>query len=189
MTYVYGHLGISFILAAFLATPGCEMRALPHLLGMIAGGEAREHCCPGFIEHIDRWERQRTSSEDCSGNTDPVSRDWLGDAGRQLAVYGIPFVALQLAGNLAGFTIATAVPALAFLFVGAVCLINAWRVCRVHCFLMGPWCLLAGMMTALYSLRVIDFGPDSWSLIVNTGLAGAAIIYVAAERLWGSYFE
>jgi hypothetical protein len=29
--YTLGHLGISFLLAAALATPGCEMRAIPHL--------------------------------------------------------------------------------------------------------------------------------------------------------------
>jgi hypothetical protein len=112
----------------------------------------------------------------------------VGNAGGQLLVYGVPFVALQLAGNLGGFSVATAVPALAFLFVGVLCSINAWRARRVHCYIMGPWCLIAGTMTALYSLRIIDFGPGSWSLIVNTGLAGAFIIYMTTERIWGKYF-
>ena len=34
MVYIYGHLGISFVLSAILATPGCEMRAIAHLLGI-----------------------------------------------------------------------------------------------------------------------------------------------------------
>jgi len=29
--YTFGHLGLSFLLSAVIATPGCEMRALPHL--------------------------------------------------------------------------------------------------------------------------------------------------------------
>lgn len=61
--YIYGHLGISFLLAAVLATPGCEMRAIPQLLGKVSGSGSQEHYCPGFIDNIDRWERQRRASE------------------------------------------------------------------------------------------------------------------------------
>lgn len=194
MIYVYAHLGVSFFLSAILATPGCEMRAIPHLLGLVFRQEAREHYCPGFIDNIDRWERNRhtktaTLSADDENPNACSARDILKSAGGQLLVYGVPFVALQLAGNLGGFVVATAIPAIAFLFVGVVCTYNAWRSRRVHCSFVGPWCLLAGIMTALYSLRVIDFGPNSWSLIVNTGLAGAAVLYVGSERLWGKYFD
>jgi hypothetical protein len=191
MIYVYGHLGISFVLSSVLATPGCEMRSIPHLLGLMFGRDPREHYCPGFIDNIDRWEHSRSGAESNSeGNTKAgrSAKDLVGNAGGQLLIYGLPFVALQLAGNLAGFTVATAVPAIAFLFVGVICTYNAWRSGRVHCHFLGPWCLLAGTVTALYSLRIIDFGPGSWSLIVNTGLAGAALLYVTSERIWGKYF-
>ncbi len=193
MIYIYGHLGISFALSAILATPGCEMRAIPHLLGIVLRSEAREHYCPGFIENIDKWELTRNNPpHESDGDHQSVnalaSKDMVCNAGWQLLVYGVPFVALQLAGNLGGFTVATAVPALAFLVVGVLCSINASRARRVHCYFMGPWCLIAGTMTALYSLRIIDFGPSSWSLIVNTGLAGAFVIYMTTERIWGRYF-
>jgi hypothetical protein len=193
MVYIYGHLGISFVLSAILATPGCEMRAIPHLFGIVLRSGAREHYCPGFIENIDQWERTRKDRPQEAESDSPsahalAAKDMVGNAGGQLLVYGVPFVALQLAGNLGGFSVATAVPALAFLFVGVLCSINAWRARRVHCYIMGPWCLIAGTMTALYSLRIIDFGPGSWSLIVNTGLAGAFIIYMTTERIWGKYF-
>lgn len=56
LLYVYGHLGASFVLAAVLATPGCEMRAMPHLRALIAGGRTRERYCPGVLTPIDRWE-------------------------------------------------------------------------------------------------------------------------------------
>ena len=56
MSYAYGHLGISFVLSSVLATPGCEMRAIPHLVGIVAGRPSREHYCPGFIDTVDRWE-------------------------------------------------------------------------------------------------------------------------------------
>jgi hypothetical protein len=54
--YIFGHLGVSFVLASILATPGCEMRAIPHLVGTISGRASKEHYCPGFIDNVDRWE-------------------------------------------------------------------------------------------------------------------------------------
>lgn len=191
MIYIYAHLGSSFVVAAILATPGCEMRALAHLLGMALRHDTREHYCPGFIDNVDKWEHGRHASPDADDKTpgdDRRRRDLLGNAGGQLLIYGLPFVALQVAGNLAGFTIATAVPAVAFLFVGVVCSYNAFRLNRVHCYFLGPWSLLAGTMMALYNLRLIDLGSDSWSIIVNTGLAGAFLLYIASEKIWGKYF-
>lgn len=193
MVYIYVHLGASFLLSAILATPGCEMRAIPHLLGLLFKRGAREHYCPGFIENIDKWEHARRSKTVTTDGGELSKskyrqKDILANAGGQLLIYGVPFLALQLAGNLAGFAIATAVPAIAFLFVGVVCTYNAFRSHRVHCYFLAPWCLLAGIMTASYSLRIIDFGPSSWSLIVNTGLAGAAVLFMTSERIWGKYF-
>ena len=61
--YIYGHLGLSFFLAAFLATPGCEMRAIPHLLGKVSGQGSQEHYCPGFVDNIDSWERNHAAGK------------------------------------------------------------------------------------------------------------------------------
>lgn len=60
LAYCYGHLGFCFILAAALATPGCEMRAIPDLLGRVRGQPAPEHRCPAaFITRIDEWEHSK----------------------------------------------------------------------------------------------------------------------------------
>lgn len=60
MGYFYAHLGISFILAAIIATPGCEMRAIPELFGRVTKSEVKEHHCPSsIISGIDRWENSR----------------------------------------------------------------------------------------------------------------------------------
>ena len=62
LTYFYAHLGISFVLAALLATPGCEMRSIPELYGKITGKESKEHHCPSsIISSIDKWESNRSS--------------------------------------------------------------------------------------------------------------------------------
>ncbi len=55
--YFFAHLGLSFVLAAVLATPGCEMRAIPELLGKIMGYSSQEHDCPvSLITKLDEWE-------------------------------------------------------------------------------------------------------------------------------------
>lgn len=59
--YFYGHLGLSFVLSALIATPGCEMRAIPELFGRLNGKPSEEHTCPvAFITKIDEWEHGRT---------------------------------------------------------------------------------------------------------------------------------
>ena len=61
LVYFFAHLGVSFILSAIIATPGCEMRAIPHLFGKISGRAVAEHHCPAsFITRIDAWESNRT---------------------------------------------------------------------------------------------------------------------------------
>ncbi len=63
LAYFYAHLGLSFVLAAILGTPGCEMRAIPDLFGKITGKPSSEHHCPAaFITKIDEWEKSRTSA-------------------------------------------------------------------------------------------------------------------------------
>ena len=54
--YTFAHLGFAFLLAALIATPGCEMRSIPHAWSLISGKQTREHYCPGFITPLDRWE-------------------------------------------------------------------------------------------------------------------------------------
>lgn len=61
--YFYAHLGLSFILAALIATPGCEMRSIPDLIGKISKSTVKAHHCPSsIISGIDRWESERLSS-------------------------------------------------------------------------------------------------------------------------------
>lgn len=57
--YFFAHLGISFVLASALGTPGCEMRAIPQLMGIVKHRESKEHHCPSsIISGIDDWEKR-----------------------------------------------------------------------------------------------------------------------------------
>jgi len=55
--YVLGHLGSAFLIAAFIGTPGCEMRAFHDLFSRVTGVPTKEHYCPvGPLHPIDQWE-------------------------------------------------------------------------------------------------------------------------------------
>lgn len=59
LVYWSAHFGLSFLLSGLIATPGCEMRALPHLWTVLTGRATKEHYCPRPIDRLDRWERTR----------------------------------------------------------------------------------------------------------------------------------
>lgn len=62
--YLFAHLGLCFLLAALLATPGCEMRSIHHLYSILTGRPTAEHHCPvGPLTAIDRWERSRKKND------------------------------------------------------------------------------------------------------------------------------
>ena len=55
-----GWLGVAFLLAAILRTPGCEMRSLPHLASHVLPGERDFIACPGPLQPLDEWEARTT---------------------------------------------------------------------------------------------------------------------------------
>ena len=55
--YVFSHLGLAFIIAGVIGTPGCEMRAFHDLYSRLTGVPTKEHYCPiGPLHPIDQWE-------------------------------------------------------------------------------------------------------------------------------------
>lgn len=46
-------LGVAFLLAAALATPGCEMRSYAHLAARLRGADATQVACPGMADRLD----------------------------------------------------------------------------------------------------------------------------------------
>ncbi len=60
LSYFSAHLGISFVLSSILATPGCEMRSISHLLAVISNRSLIVHQCPvAPLSRIDAWEANR----------------------------------------------------------------------------------------------------------------------------------
>ena len=55
MVVVLGYLGLNMVLQALVATPGCEVRVIPHLIGRLRGQATAEFPCLVF-SHLDAWE-------------------------------------------------------------------------------------------------------------------------------------
>lgn len=54
--FTHLYLGTSHVLAAFIATPGCEMRSIPHLFAKLNGQDIEGVVCPGHWDEVDKWE-------------------------------------------------------------------------------------------------------------------------------------
>jgi hypothetical protein len=186
MIYIYIHLGLSFLLSALLATPGCEMRAIPHLVGIVRGKSTQEHYCPGMIDGLDRWERERGKSLEERTAPEGPTGDLTRSRGRLFLVYGVPWIAMQLVGNLSNSELAVASTwAAGFAVMGTACVVNALRCGRVHCWFVGPWFLLAAAVTVLRYAGVVGI---SWPTIINAGPLGALLLFFVSENIWGKYF-
>ena len=58
--YIFSHLGLAFIIAGGIGTPGCEMRAFHDLYSRLSGVPTKEHYCPvGPLGPIDQWEARQ----------------------------------------------------------------------------------------------------------------------------------
>ena len=61
--YVFSHLGLAFVIAGVIGTPGCEMRAFHDLYSRLTGVPTKEHYCPvGPLHPIDQWESHQRNS-------------------------------------------------------------------------------------------------------------------------------
>ena len=118
-----------------------------------------------------------------SGNR---KRDLAGGILRPLLIFGLPTLAV-LGTAFGGFSdrVKVVVWPLAFLWMGVACLTNARRCGRVHCWFTGPWFLLAAAVTVLRYLEVVEI---AWPTIINAGLAGALLLFLVSENIWGKYF-
>lgn len=81
----------------------------------------------------------------------------------------------------------TAIWTAALGWMGAACLLNAYRCGRVHCYFTGPFYLLGAVATLLHGLDVMSLGSHGWEWIGFTLIAGGILLNYVPERLWGRY--
>jgi len=71
--------------------------------------------------------------------------------------------------------------------MGGACLANAGRGGRIHCYVTGPFFLLAALATLLYGVGLIPLGANGWNLIGMATLIGAIVLGCVPEPLFGKY--
>src|SRR5204863_450641 len=58
-------------------------------------------------------------------------------------------------------------------FMGTICLLNASRCGRIHCYFTGPFFILAAVTSLGYGSGLLPFGPSGWKWIGNITIIGA----------------
>lgn len=71
--------------------------------------------------------------------------------------------------------------------MGVACLANANRCGRIHCYVTGPFFVLAALATFLYGVGVIPLGANGWNLLGMTILIGGIVLSCLPEVLFGKY--
>jgi len=81
----------------------------------------------------------------------------------------------------------TAIWTAALAVMGGACIANASRCGRIHCYVTGPFFLVAALATLLYGTGVIPLGANGWNLIGMAVLIGAIVLSCVPEVLFGKY--
>ena len=116
------------------------------------------------------------------------SRDILSRPALALLLYGLPVIAIFVAGTSYFSDLwRTLVWAAALTVMGAACIVNARRCGRVHCYATGPFFLVMAGIALLYGLGVLPLGRGGWNLIGLTVLVGAIVLCCLPEVVFGKY--
>ena len=72
-------------------------------------------------------------------------------------------------------------------FMGILCLLNASRCGRIHCYFTGPCFILGAIASLGYGIGLLPFGPSGWKWIGNITIVGAILFSAIPEFVFGKY--
>jgi hypothetical protein len=72
-------------------------------------------------------------------------------------------------------------------FMGTLCLLNASRCRRTHCYFTGPFFILGAVTSLGYGIGLLPFGPSGWKWIGNIIIIGAIALSCIPELVLGRY--
>ena len=111
-------------------------------------------------------------------------KDWASTRRGQLVGWALPAAGMVVGGVL---QVEAVVWPVALAWMGAACLANARRCGRMHCFFTGPFFLAMAALALAVGLDIVSLGARGWTWIGGGTLAGAVLLYVVTERVWGRY--
>lgn len=122
-------------------------------------------------------------------NADPAPRNDLAARVSSLAsIWWLPTAAI-VAAIFVNALVRTAVWAVALSWMGAACLLNAYRCGRVHCYFTGPFYIIAALTSLLYGFGSLPLGHRGWESIGIVLIIGSLLLNYVPERIWGRYRE
>ncbi len=113
--------------------------------------------------------------------------DLTGSPWKALLLWGPPIAVVLAADSFGRAGLAIGWP-LGFGAMGALCVINAARCRRVHCYFTGPFFLLIAALSLLLGLRVLPWGDAAWNTLGMIALAGALVLWLVPEFFRGRYW-
>ena len=72
-------------------------------------------------------------------------------------------------------------------FMGTICLMNASRCGRTHCYFTGPFLILGAVTSLGYGIGLLPFGPSGWKWIGDITIIGAIVLTCVPELFLGRY--
>ena len=107
---------------------------------------------------------------------------------RVFILYWLPAIAIVAAGAPAiSSAWRTVVWTVALATMGVVCIVNALRCGRVHCYLTGPFFILIALVALSYGLDILRLGGNGWNLLGLIALIGAIALWCLLEMFLGKY--
>ena len=71
--------------------------------------------------------------------------------------------------------------------MGTLCLLNAFRCGRIHCYLTGPFFILGAVASLGYGLGFLRFGPFGWKWICAVMVVGGIAFTCIPELIFDRY--
>ena len=117
---------------------------------------------------------------------DPQQRDVLCSGRTMFLFCCLPACAFAL-GFFVSPGLRTVLWTLSLGFMGTLCLLNASRCGRVHCYFTGPFFILGAIASLGYGIGLLPFGPSGWKWIGNIMIIGAIVLTAIPECVFGRY--
>jgi hypothetical protein len=114
------------------------------------------------------------------------SRDWLGSARTYIWAWWMPHAAM-LAALFLPVSIRAVVWAVALVWMGTACLLNARRCNRTHCRYTGPFYLAMTAPVIALGWGILSVGIYGWIVLGILVISGSGLIWWATERAWGRF--
>jgi hypothetical protein len=122
----------------------------------------------------------------CASACDPKQRDVLCSGTKMFLFWCLPAFAFA-SGFFVSSGVRTVLWTLSLGFMGAICLVNASRCGRIHCYFTGPFFILAAVTSLGYGIGLLSFGPSGWKWIGNITTIGAIVLSAIPKFVLGRY--